>query len=211
MADRSDTNRKIFCIGAGKTGTTSLGLFLQELGFRLGDQAAGELLLREWAARRFEPVIGLARTAQAFQDMPFNCPLTFQAMDAAFPGSKFVLSVRDDPEQWYRSLTRFHTKLIGKGRLPTAEDLKDFPYRYKGWILEALCLVYGVSETDPYEKDRLIAAYQNHNRTVEEFFRLREDSFLKINLSSVRAARTVAEFLDIPYQGQKMPHSNRSD
>ncbi len=181
------------------------------MGVSMGDQASGELLLRDWAVRNFEPIIALARTAQAFQDMPFSCPFTFQAMDAAFPGSKFILSVRDDPEQWYASLTRFHTRLIGQGRLPTANDLKDFPYRYKGWIFEALCLVYGVLETDPYEKDRLIAAYLNHNRTIEEFFRFREGSFLKINVSDVRAAQTVAEFLDIPYQGQSMPHLNRSD
>lgn len=202
---------KIFCVGSGKTGTTSLELFLKEMGFRMGDQARGELLVKDWALRNFEPIVALAHTAQAFQDVPFGLPLTFQAMDAAFPGSKFILSVRDDAEQWYTSLTRFHTALIGKGRLPTAEDLKDFPYRYKGWMFEVQTLVYGVSETKPYEKDRLIAAYDDHNRTIEEYFRYREDCFLKVNLSDAGVAQAIPKFLGVPSSGRGMPHLNRSD
>lgn len=30
---------KVFCIGRNKTGTTSLGKVLEDLGYRLGDQA----------------------------------------------------------------------------------------------------------------------------------------------------------------------------
>ena len=132
-------------------------------------------------------------------------------MDTAFPGSKFILTVRDDAEQWYESLTRFHTRLVGKGHLPTATDLKEFPYRYRGWILDALGLIYGVSETNPYEKLRLIAVYEDHNKTVEEWFRHRSGCLLKINLSDDGVAQTITEFLGVPYGGQVMPHLNRSD
>src|SRR4051812_30592485 len=109
---------KIFCVGAGRTGTTSLGSFFASLGFRVGDQPTGELLLHAWAGRDFTPIISLANSAQVFQDFPFNCPFTFQAMDMAFPNSKFILSIRDNSEQWYTSLTRFHIRLFGSGRLP---------------------------------------------------------------------------------------------
>ena len=202
---------KIFCIGAFKTGTTSLGAFLKGLGFKLGDQTAGERLLKDWAARNFAPIVALARTAQAFQDMPFSCPLTYEAMDRAFPGSRFILSIRDDSEQWYGSLVRFHTQLMGKGRLPTAQDLKDFPYQYKGWIFEALQLVSGGSETDPYNKPRLIASYESHKEAVANYFRNRPQSFLTVNLSEPDSAERIVRFLGLPYTGQVMPHLNRSD
>lgn len=202
---------KIFCVGAGRTGTTSLESFFRSLGFRVGSQAKGELCLKDWAARNFAPIVSLACSAQFFQDMPFNCPFTFQAMDMAFPGSKFILSVRDDPEQWYTSLTRYHTKAIGKGRLPTADDLSEFPYRYKGWILEALKLVYGVTHEEPYRKETLISAYQRHNEEVKKYFRHRSESLLVVNLSDTSAAQQIVEFVGLTYHGELIPHLNRSN
>ena len=102
--------KKIFVIGSNKTGTTSLGAALKNLGFRLGSQLEAELLLDDWAQRNFRRLIKYCRSAEAFQDIPFSLDYTFQAMDAAFPNSKFILSVRDSADQWYQSLTRFHEK-----------------------------------------------------------------------------------------------------
>jgi Sulfotransferase domain len=204
------TAAKVFCIGSNKTGTTSLEAFLKSLGFALGDQAAGELLVHDWAVRNFEPIIALARSAEAHQDIPFSLPFTFIALDQAFPGSKFILSVRNDAEQWYHSLTGYHEMVIGKGRRPTADDLKDCPYRYKGWLFEVMQLIYGVSEQAPYEKSLLITQYENHNRTVAEYFRSRPESLLIVNLEEENAAERIMDFLSLPYAGETMPHLNRS-
>jgi hypothetical protein len=209
-SEASVSESKIFCIGAGKTGTTSLESFFRSLGFRVGDQISGELLLQEWAVRNFAPVISLAESAQFFQDIPFSCPFTFQAMDMAFPGSRFILSVRDDPEQWYGSVVRFHTQIIGKGRLPTADDLREFPYRYKGWLWEALKVVYGVSEEEPYQKDILIDGYSRHNAEVTRYFANRRESLLVVNVADPTAAQRIVEFVGLPYNGEQMPHLNRS-
>ena len=211
MNQTSTNEAKVFCVGAGRTGTTSLKSFFGALGFRVGDQAQGELCLKDWAVRNFAPIIALARSAQFFQDMPFSCPFTFQAMDTAFPGSKFILSVRDDPEQWYTSLTRFHTKIIQKGTLPTADDLREFPYRYKGWILEALKLVYGVTDEEPYRKQTLINAYERHNEAVKRYFMHRSESLLVVKISDSSAAQQLVEFVGLTYRGERMPHLNRNN
>lgn len=200
---------KIFCIGMNKTGTTSLEAFFKALGFQLGDQAAGELLIRDWSIRNFAPIIAFAGSAQVFQDIPFSLPFTFVALDHAFPGSKFILSVRDDAEQWYRSFTRFHADLIGKD-LPTADDLRQCSYQHKGWLFEAMQLIFGVSEQCPYEKSRLIMQYDEYNRAVADYFRYRPRSLLTINLSDVAAVQEILRFLDMPYAGQSMPYLNRS-
>jgi hypothetical protein len=202
---------KIFCVGFGKTGTTSLEAFFSSLGFQTGDQAGGELLLQEWAVRNFTPIISLARSAQFFQDAPFNYPFTFQAMDMTFPNSKFILSVRDNSEQWYRSLTRFHTKIIGKGTLPTVDDLGECLYRYKGWMLEAFRLAYDVSDEEPYAKEKVIRAYERHNDEVKRYFRYRKESLLVVKVSDESAARQIMEFVGLQYRGEQMPHLNRSD
>jgi hypothetical protein len=206
----SPADIKIFCIGAAKTGTTSLGAFFERLGFAVGDQRTGELLVHEWAKRNFAPIIAFARTAQVFQDIPFALPFTFQALDQAFPGSKFILSVRRDAEEWYGSLTRFATQLVGKGRLPTGDDLKAFPYHHKGWAFEVATLIYGVSEDDPFNKAPFIKAYESHIDAVTEYFRHRPESLLRINVAAADAAERIMTFLQMPYRGEAMPHLNRT-
>ena len=202
---------KVFCVGAGKTGTTSLAALFEKLGYAVGDQVKGELLLHEWAVRNFRPIISLAQTAQFFQDMPFSCSYTYQALDMAFPGSKFILSIRSSPEEWYSSLVRFHAMLVGKGRVPTADDLREFPYRYKGWILEAIRLVYGIDETEPYERNRLIAWYNSHNEAIRRYFENRPGSLLVVDISQRNAVDEILGFLGISYQGiLEMPHLNVS-
>jgi hypothetical protein len=211
VAASRNPSSKIFCVGASKTGTTSLEAFFKQLGFSVGNQAAGELLIRSWALRDFEPILTLALSAQVFQDIPFSLPFTFSALDSAYPGAQFILSVRDDPDQWYNSFIRFYIKLIGKGRLPTATDLKEFTYRYKGWIFEVLQLIYGISEHDPFERLPLTRTYELHNETVRYYFEHRPQSLLTINISDPCAAKKIMTFIGLPFRGEIMPHLNRSD
>lgn len=201
---------KVFCIGRNKTGTTSVGYALKDLGFRLGDQAKAELLVEDWAMRDFRRIIRYCRKANAFQDVPFSLPDTFKAMDEAFPGSKFILTVRDSAREWYESLTRFHTKIVGKGRLPTAGDLKCHHYRYKGFLWRSHQLVYGIDESTLYDFDIYTKHYEEHNRRVIEYFVSRPDDLLVLNLKDPSAMRKLCDFLGIDYSGHPMPHLNKS-
>jgi hypothetical protein len=201
---------KIFCIGLGKTGTTSLEAFFRGLGFTIGDQVRGELLLRDWALRNFDPIIAHSRSAQVFQDVPFSLPFTFIALDRAFPDAKFILSVRSDANEWHGSLVRFFTNMIGKGRVPIADDLKEFPYRYQGWLFDAAKLVFDISEAAPFDKTKLIRVYESHNAAVTEYFRHRSESLLTVNLADASTAKKIMTFLQLPYDGQPMPYLNRT-
>jgi hypothetical protein len=202
--------RKVFCVGRNKTGTTSIARALHALGLRVGLQARGEMLRADWARRDFTRILALCRTADAFQDVPFSNADTFRAVDAAFPGSKFILTVRNSPEQWFESLVRFHTRIVGKGRLPTAEDLREFDYCYKGFLWEGFVLSYGGDERLLYDRDTYIAAYLEHNRSVTEHFRQRPGDLLVLNLGHADAMQQLCGFLDMPYRGQAMPHLNRT-
>jgi hypothetical protein len=202
--------RKIICVGRNKTGTTSIEAALQSFGLTMGLQARGEMLKGDWARRDFTRIIALCRTADAFQDVPFSNAYTFQAVDAAFPGSKFILTVRDSPEQWFDSLIRFHTKLINKGRLPTADDLRSFEYRYKGFLWDAFVMNYGGDERLLYNRDAYIAKYLDHNRSVTEYFRHRPEDLLVLNVGQPDAMQRLCDFVGVPYRGQPMPHLNRT-
>jgi hypothetical protein len=65
---------KIFCIGANKTGTTSLKQAFINLGFTVGDQRTAELMLRSYIQGDYSGLIDYCQTAQVFQDIPFSWP-----------------------------------------------------------------------------------------------------------------------------------------
>jgi tetratricopeptide (TPR) repeat protein len=202
--------RKVFCIGRNKTGTTSLAEALVSLGLKVGLQARGEVLSRDLAQRDFKRIFELCRTADAFQDVPFSRTETFRALDAQFPGSKFILTVRDSAEQWYESLISFHTKIVNKGRLPTADDLKAFNYRYPGFLWEAAKANYGIDETSLYDRTIYIAHYENHNRQVVDHFKDRPGDLLVLNVAEAKAMSALCAFLGVEHDGRPMPHRNKT-
>lgn len=209
------SGQKVFCVGRNKTGTTSLAAALETLGYRIGNQQEGEVLIEDWARRDFQSLIAYCRKSDAFQDRPFSLDFTFQAMDVAFPKSKFILTIRDSGEQWYASLTRFHSMLMlkhcGENRLPTARDLQRYPYIYPGYLWRVRELVNGIVESDElYSKEFLIREYQDHNRRIQDYFRHRRSDLLVLNLADTNSMEMLCRFLGKPYTGQKMPKLNES-
>lgn len=202
---------KIFCIGFNKTGTTSLKTEMALQGFTVGNQRQAELLFDDWVKRDFKRLIRYCRTAEFFQDVPFSYPYTFIAMDQAFPGSKFILTVRNNAEQWYNSLIRFHGKLWGNGNVPpTTEDLKNATYIEKGRPYRNRFLVHDVPEDDPYKKDVMIAYYHNHNNMVMDYFRHRSQDLLIINLKNPQDYLRFCEFIGQKPEREGFPWENKT-
>jgi hypothetical protein len=201
---------KIFCIGANKTGTTSVAEVFKNIGLKVGDQHRAELLIHDWAKRDYRRLIRYCRWADAFQDIPFSYPDTYRAMDAAFPGSKFILTVRRSAEEWFESLVRFHTKIVGKERVPTGEDLRAHPYCSKGFLWDAMALRYGADESTLYDGEIYRKCYETQNKAVMEYYQHRPGDLLVLNVADKDAMERLLTFLGVPYSGQKMPHLNAS-
>lgn len=202
--------QKVFCIGANKTGTTSVEHVLRSLGLTLGEQGQAERLVHDWAMRDYRRIIKYCQSAEAFQDIPFSLHGTFKVLDGAFPRSKFILTVRNNSDEWFGSLVRFHSKIVGKGRVPTADDLRQINYRYPGFMLDVLKLSYGADESTLYNRDVYIQYYEDHNNQVKEYFKDRSDDLLVLNVEEADAMERLVKFLGYPYTGQKMPHLNAS-
>lgn len=209
-ANAHNNQRKVFCIGANKTGTTSVEHVFRSLGLTVGNQGQAEMLIHDWAKQDYRRIIKYCQSAEAFQDVPFSLQGTFQVMDEAFPGSQFILTVRNSADEWYESLVRFHTKIVGKGRIPTAEDLRQFNYRYPGFILDVLRLSYGADESTLYNRKAYVQYYEERNCKIKEYFKDRPNDLLVLNTGEPDAMERLLRFLGYPYTGQKMPHLNTS-
>ena len=102
---------KIFCVGYNKTGTTSLGASLKQIGFNVAPQIPQEKQLTATLRNgNTAPFIEFCNKYDAFQDLPFSYGNTYVQADCLFPGSKFILSIRNS-EEWYESLVNFHLRL----------------------------------------------------------------------------------------------------
>ena len=202
---------KYFCIGRNKTGTTSLEAAFEALGYPVGNQRKAEILTgKHYFEGDFQPIISYCKSAQVFQDVPFSYPKMYKKLDQAYPGSKFILSVRDNPAQWYRSITRFHAKLFGKeGRIPTAEDLKAAQYVWPGFMYNVI-RVHGTTDEDPYNKDAMTAHYEQYNLDVMAYFKDRPNDLLVINLAEQGAYQKFVEFLGVDSTYDDFPWENKT-
>lgn len=200
---------KVFCIGFNKTGTTSLEQVFRDMGWRVGKQKTAELMLNDWARRDFRSLFKYCKSADFFQDVPFSLPYTYEAVDVAFPGSKFILTVRDSGDQWFDSLVRFHKKLFGLSDNPSEQELSVVKYHYSGWLLQALRSIYG-DESGFYDRDVYIDVYERHNKAVLEYFRYRPDDLLVLNVSAEHAYSELMGFLGLPDGGGSFPWLNKS-
>ena len=209
---RIKNNTKYFCIGNNKTGTTSIGQAFKDFGYVVGNQRKAELLMDDYYNDKFETIIDYCKTAEIFQDVPFSCPNTYKHMDKAFPNSKFILTVRDNSEQWYNSLTSFHTKLFGNGTLPTWEVLKKIEYVYPGWSYNNRIKLYNLTENDnPYDKSILTTYYNMHNQDVIDYFKDRPNDLLILNVSDKDSYQKLAKFIGVKVdKNAQFPWKNKT-
>lgn len=202
---------KVFCIGQNKTGTTSLQKFFEDHGFRVGDQPTAELLMDDYIARNWKPILKYCETAEVFQDVPFSNDYLYVLLDHHFPNAKFILTERDSPEQWYNSITKFHAKLFGfKGHVPSKEDLQKATYRYKGFLWKTFYEKFGELEGDIYNKEHLISIYNDRNKRIKQYFN-NKSNFLVINLSNPDAIQKLANFIQIKPMYSEMPWENKTE
>lgn len=204
---------KIFCIGFNKTGTTSVESVLHDFGFSLGNQSVAETLLPDWYKQDYARLIRYCQTAQAFQDIPFSLPQTYHCLDEVFPDAKFILTIRDSEDQWFKSLLKFHTKWFSsdKNRAPTKEDMENSLYCYKGYMLDIMEMVYGYPKVELYDYKYYTGLYQRHNDDVTEYFRNRPGKLLTLNVSSPKAYQELAAFLNVSVSSEgRFPWKNKT-
>lgn len=173
--------QKVFCIGFHKTGTTSMEKALKYLGYRVtGGNWVRDPHVQQVALAQ---ALDIVPQYDAFQDNPW--PMLYQEMDKTFPGSKFILTVRD-PKLWVASMV----KNFGMDATPMRE-----------WI-------YGKGRGFPKSNEALyMARMEQHNREVLAYFQGRQD-LLVMNLTEGQGWERICPFLNEPLPDKPFPKAN---
>ncbi len=169
---------KIFGIGFHKTGTTTLQVALNMLGFTSCDIRHD--LLASIKAGDFQPVRQVVAQYDAFVDNPW--PIIYRQLDELYPNSKFILTWRDS-QKWYQSCVKHFNS-------------KKNPMRE--WIYGAGCPL-GHEET-------YISVYEKHNREVLDYFRNRPNDLLVLNWENGSRWKALCDFLEVPVPPLGIPY-----
>lgn len=185
-------NEKVFVIGFNKTGTTTIEHALKEFGYNLGDQYAGEKLLKDLSKGEYSRLKTFVKTAEAFQDVPFSLPGIYEMLYEWYPNAKFILSIRDNEDQWFNSISKFHSKLFDQKHPPSETQLKSYNYCYPGFLYDYMNFVFKVSSYDP---EILKNTYLKHNEDVLRFFQRVNGQLCIVNVSNDEDYKKMCEFL----------------
>lgn len=173
---------KVICIGWHKTGTTTMGDALLELGYSV--LGARVDLADPLLAGNSKLALDQAAPYSALQDVPWNA--LFRELDQAFPGSRFILTTRDE-NKWLNSAVRHFGS-------------RDYDTPIFQWL-------YGAARISGNEQ-RYLERYRRHNQEVMEYFRDRPDDLLVFNLEENPGWEPLCTFLDKPIPTHPFPHSN---
>ncbi|KAL7545840.1 hypothetical protein ACHAWF_009189 [Thalassiosira exigua] len=226
----SERGLKVVGVGYGRTGTYSLALALDELGFpTLHTQHLYEnpeifdhlvtnvfhMSIREGEIIMGEPDFDLLPKGgfTATMDLPFA--LYFDQIRERYPDCKFVLTVRENSEVWFRSWDVL-TRSISKPAQYTSfifAHVKKLEH-YMRWLFSVVNrdekFLSSPFPLPPQDKVRAIESYERHNQRVRES--IPSSQLLEYNVR--QGWEPLCEFLEIPEaecpsaQGVAFPRSN---
>ncbi len=160
---------KVFGVGLSRTGTKSLTSALDILGYTVAHYPTDEITFHELVTGQYRlSTLG----ACGFDGLTDIIGAGFYAqLDSAFPGSKFILTLRDK-EAWLDAMERhWHEKPVYSEQPEETAKLK-----MRRFLRAA---VYG---TYTFSRERLAYVYDRHHEAVLHYFRHRPDDLLLLNL-----------------------------
>ncbi len=176
---------KIFGIGLSKTGTSSLAHALEILGYKTRDYpgieryAPGDITCVDPA---------LLRDNDALTDTPI--PSYYRELDRAYPGSKFILTVRAR-EGWLKSCQKqFTEKLAAKQNEAHNRLFMD---------------LYG---TTVFDTVKFGTGYERFVARVLEYFKDRPDDLLILDVTGGEGWEKLCPFLGKPIPDLPFPKAN---
>lgn len=174
---------RVFGIGMHKTGTTSLHEALTILGYRSGHWTTAKWAKHVWRQVMEKGTSYSLDQVYAASDLPM--PLLFRQLDAAYPGAKFILTVRDE-WKWLKSVSNHWNPDINPYR--NQWDTDAFSHRVHN-------LLYGRKDFDP---TTMLNRYRSHNEEVIAYFKDRPNDLLVMDLEKNCGFPELCAFLGVP-------------
>jgi hypothetical protein len=174
---------KVVGIGLNKTGTSTLGACCRHWGLK--HMSCNKQAFQQWLDGDSQGLMQWLEQYDSFDDWPW--PLIYREIDSRFPGTKFLLTRRKDPDTWFRSLCR-HAERTGPTEIRKQVYGHEMPHRHR---------------------DDHIRIYEDHLRSVRKYFGNRPDDLLEVCWEEGDGWTELAAFLGLEKPDIAFPHENR--
>ncbi len=178
---------KVFEIGVMKTGTTSLGVAFQILGYKACSwhpKAAAKFS----STQNFNVLKPYINRFDAFDDGPWH-DCRFEDIDEHYPESKFIILERDN-EGWIRSMEQHQSPEYNVNKINPR-------YLRNRWV----------TDRDAYIQYLLNWKKEKYDR-INEYFKDRPDDLLTFNITD--GWSPLCSFLEKPIPDKPFPRKNVS-
>jgi 3'-phosphoadenosine 5'-phosphosulfate (PAPS) 3'-phosphatase len=176
---------KIFGIGLSKTGTTSLAHALEILGYKTKDYPG---ISRYKAGDLSSVDMEVVKAHDALTDTPI--PSFYRELDGVFPGSKFILTVRDR-EGWLKSCRKqFTEKSAAKQNIAQSQLFVD------------------LYETNVFDEHKFASGYDRFVEGVIDYFKGRPQDLLVMNVTGGEGWEKLCPFVGKPVPDVPFPKAN---
>lgn len=176
---------KIFGIGLSKTGTSSLAHALEILGYRTKDYPGIQRYL-PGDVSCVDPA--LLDQYDALTDTPI--PSFYKELDRAYPGSKFILTVRD-MDGWLLSCKKQFTENLARAQNEAHTAL--------------FMDLYGCTV---FDETKFRTGYERFVQGVMEYFKGRPQDLLVLNVTAGEGWDKLCPFLGKPIPDMPFPKAN---
>ncbi len=173
---------KVFGIGLPKTGTTTLGMCFQQLGYKHCSYQPE--LTQDLMEGNLERLYQLADTHDSFEDHPWMWH--YKELATCYPDAKFVLTTRESGERWMDSAIHHDQR--------QSTDVGDAGRLVFGHYLP------GVTADNLHD---------THSKRVLQFFSNRPDRLLEVCWERDPSWNRLCEFIGKPIPNIPFPHENR--
>jgi hypothetical protein len=183
---------RVFGVGMHKTATTSLAAALRILGFDSAHWETPRWARNIWCEMSEHGKSLTMERHYAVADFPIT--VLYRKLDAAYPGSKFILTIREEND-WLRSV-----EMHWSDRNPhrASWDADCFSHRMHREV-------YG---RQAFDAATMLARYRRHNAEVRAYFKDRPGDLLVLDERSGWAP--LCAFLGKPVSAQPYPWENES-
>lgn len=191
LSTNRNINKRIFCIGMNKTGTSTMGHCFKKLGLyplasptTMTPELTKELKIF-FKTRNYDDILNFAENCKTFEDRPWNMWDMYRHIDKRFPDSLFILTVRNS-DSWWRSTERWITILK--------------PQMKKRYINHL--------NVDNVDRSSMVKSYEDHNQQIISYFK-GSKKLLIMDLEGGDGWNKLCKFLDVPVPEEAFPHANK--
>ncbi len=214
---KKNEKSKIFCISFQRTGTTSVGRFFIENGFKV--QGYNRDISTQWSLDYLKGDLDSIFNSKAFkynqvfEDNPWWFGDFYRFLFHKFPDSKFILFERDS-DKWFNSMVNHSNgKTLGNTyrhcKLYNREDeLYEITELYKPYNLE----IDNLLPLNESHREHYITIYERRNREIKEFFHLfGAERLINLQLEDPEKWQKLATFFNMKINDDYNVHANKTN